>query len=148
MVYADHIAQGGEEINLRDHAIDDFAARKTRSSHDEQDADAVIGEVAFHHGECDAVIGGADDDGVFGKSGTIYGVEDAPDFSIEDANAGFVSGGIVSGFGSVGQRRRGYAIARIVSRLWFGKAAMGNGISDVEKEGLVVRSVEKFNGSI
>ena len=26
VVYADHIAQGGEEVNLRDHAIDDFAA--------------------------------------------------------------------------------------------------------------------------
>ena len=78
----------------------------------------------------------------------IYGVEDASDFGIENANAGFVSGGVVSGFGGVGEGRRGYAIARVVSGTRFGKAAMGDGISDIEEEGFVVRSVDICNGCV
>ena len=130
-------AEGGEDIELRDHGVADFAAAEDAgAAHDQRHAPAGIGEIALHAGEGDAVVGGADDERVGGEPVTFQSVEHDAHAVIEQARAGVESGHVAAGLRGVGQGDGRLQVARVVGGRGLGIFAMGLEEADVHEEGL------------
>jgi len=83
-------------------------------AHDQHDAQAVIGQTAFHAGESDSVIRGRDDQRVVQLTGLTQGIQDHADALIVLAHTGVVVGHVAPHLRQVWQRRRGQDEVRVV----------------------------------
>ena len=66
----EQVAEGREDVDMRHQRVANLAAAEAAGpAHDQHHADAVVGQVALHARAGDAVVRGADDQGVLGQAG-------------------------------------------------------------------------------
>ncbi len=113
-LHVQEVAEGGVDVHVRHHGVADPASREpARPAHDEHDADAVVGEVALGAWEGDAVVGGADDEGVRLEARLAQGIEHHPHAGVQQARAGVKCRHVGAHGGRIGERGRRTHIARV-----------------------------------
>ena len=99
---------------MADQGIDYLvAAEAAGAAQHQHDANAVVGEVALHGGEGNAVVCGANDEGIVGQAVVSQGGEDAAHFGVEGAGRVDVLGHVTARLRGIGKRRGWSHVARI-----------------------------------
>ncbi len=136
---ARHLANGGKDVYVGDHRVDDLSATEgAGAAQEKHDPDTMIGEMALHAGKGDAMISRADDERVTGEAVAVEGIEDAADGSVEDAEGFAEACHVLADGGVVRQGQRRLEVAGIVLGVGFGKGAVGFKEADGEKKGTLV----------
>ena len=133
---------------MADHGIDRPApAEESCALHDQRHADAGIGQIAFHAGEGDAVVGGVDHERVIAEAALIKRTKYLPDFVIEDLRHGDVVRHVLSYARRIGQAGRRLHIGWIDIVLE-GEFAMVLEETDCQPERLVRRRHDEVDGGV
>jgi len=112
------LAQGRIDVELGDHQIDDLAAvEPVRPAHDHHHPDAAVeqGRLGLREGE--AVVGGADDQGVVCESTHVEAVQHRTDALVQRAHTRLEGGHVVAGDEVVGQVLGRQRIERVAHRV-------------------------------
>src|SRR3989440_2884978 len=108
------ITNSWKEIDLRDQCIIDFSTKKSSgTAHDQHHTDTMVGQVALHAWESNAVVGCANHQRVLREPLCIQRIKYSTNALIKDPGAGFKSAHVEASLGSIGQRGRRQGIMRI-----------------------------------
>ena len=104
--------------------------------HDQHHADAVIGQIALHPREGNAVVSGADHQSVVRQAACVERIEHRTDPTVEYPRTGVEGRHILPGLRAVGEKAGRQAIPRMVLRPWRGELAVSLGETNGQEEGL------------
>src|SRR2546421_3455540 len=108
------ITNSWKEIDLRDQCIIDFSTKKSSgTAHDQHHTDTMVGQVAFHTWESDAVVRCANHQRVLCEPLCIQRFKYSANALIQDPGAGFKSARVEANLGSIGQWGGRQGIMRI-----------------------------------
>ena len=149
-----HFADGREQIDVTDQRVDHLAAAKAaRPAQHQHHAGAVVGEMAFHPRERDAVIGGDDHQRVVGQPGLVKRIEHRAHGRVEAARRDGKVGEVAPDLRRVRQGRGHPDVTRIAQRrsvvvvpLHAGPGSVREEEPAREEERAVVRSLQKRCG--
>ncbi len=109
------LAEGRVDVEVGDRLVDHLAAGEG-AAHDHHHAGTAVGQRRLAAGEGDAVVGGADDQGVVDQAEVVEGVEDGADPLVERAHAGLELGHVAPRRRQVGQVRGRQRVKRVADR--------------------------------
>ena len=90
------LAEGRVDVEVGDRGVDHLAAGEAGAAHDHHHPGAAVVQGRLGAGEGDAVVGGAEDQGVLDDAEVVEGVEDAADALVERAGAGLEGGDVAA----------------------------------------------------
>src|SRR5260370_20147312 len=103
MLDREHVADCREKVDVsHDGVVNCTAGEAAGTAHDQREYNAMIGEIAFHGGEGDAVVGGGNHQRVFGEAARFERLQDQADAFIHDARGGFEGGDVFAGLWRIG----------------------------------------------
>ena len=113
----------------------DASGKLAGATHDQRYSPAVVSQVAFHGGEGNAVIGGADHERVVQQTLPFKCVDYLPDSLVHHARARVMSCHVHSRLWRVGDRNRRQDVIGLIGRCWRGIFAVSFLEADIQKKG-------------